>query len=133
VLVGSVIPAPSPRRRLNARPAPLSVVVLPPVPPSVRETGTSVPSSPLSPSGSTRCPRWAQPRNLISVGDEGGLLTSQELARRLSVNRRTVARWVREGRLKPAYTTPGGQYRFRWDEVRKQLGLREPNEPTANQ
>jgi excisionase family DNA binding protein len=70
---------------------------------------------------------------LISVGDEGGLLTSQELARRLSVNRRTVARWVREGRLKPAYTTPGGQYRFRWDEVRKQLGLREPNEPTSDQ
>jgi excisionase family DNA binding protein len=69
---------------------------------------------------------------LIDMGDEG-LLTSTDVAKRLSVSNRTVARWVREGKLTPAYTTPGGQHRFRWDEVRKQLGLREPNEPTFDQ
>jgi excisionase family DNA binding protein len=60
---------------------------------------------------------------LIDMGDEG-LLTSRDLSRRLGISPRTVARWVREGRLTPEYTTPGGQYRFRWDDVRKQLGLR---------
>jgi excisionase family DNA binding protein len=69
----------------------------------------------------------SQTRNLIYVGDEG-LLTSHDVARRLGVNRRTVARWVREGRLTPAYTTPGGQHRFHWEDVRRQLGLRQSNE-----
>jgi excisionase family DNA binding protein len=60
------------------------------------------------------------------VGDqEEALLTSAELAKRLSVSPRTVARWVQEGRLKPEYTTPGGKHRFRWLDVRKQLGLRD--------
>ncbi|HKR51201.1 MAG TPA: helix-turn-helix domain-containing protein [Pseudonocardiaceae bacterium] len=48
-------------------------------------------------------------------------MTSQDVARRLNVNRRTVARWVREGKLSPAYTTPGGQLRFRWEDVEDQL------------
>jgi excisionase family DNA binding protein len=60
--------------------------------------------------------------------DDEGLLTSHDVARRLGVNRRTVARWVREGRLTPAYTTPGGQHRFNWDDVRRQLGLRQRND-----
>jgi excisionase family DNA binding protein len=59
---------------------------------------------------------------LIDVVEEG-LLTSTEVAHRLSVSNRTIARWVREGRLKPEYVTPGGQSRFRWEDVRTQLGL----------
>lgn len=60
------------------------------------------------------------------VGDQDeGLLTSSDLAKRLGVSTRTVARWVQEGRLQPEYTTPGGKHRFRWEDVRAQLGLRE--------
>jgi excisionase family DNA binding protein len=59
---------------------------------------------------------------LIVVAEEG-LLTSSDVAQRLGVSNRTVARWVREGRLKPEYVTPGGQNRFRWEDVRSQLGL----------
>jgi excisionase family DNA binding protein len=62
------------------------------------------------------------PRTLIHVADEG-LLTSRDVAQRLGVSNRTVARWVREGKLRPEYVTPGGQSRFRWEDVRRQLGL----------
>jgi excisionase family DNA binding protein len=65
---------------------------------------------------------------LIDMSDQA-LLTSTDVAKRLSVSNRTVARWVREGRLTPAYTTPGGQHRFDWESVREQLGLPKPNEP----
>jgi excisionase family DNA binding protein len=58
---------------------------------------------------------------LINVSSDERLMTSQDVARRLNVNRRTVARWVREGKLSPAYTTPGGQLRFRWEDVEDQL------------
>jgi excisionase family DNA binding protein len=51
------------------------------------------------------------------------LLTSSELAKRLAVSTRTISRWVQEGRLRTEYTTPGGKHRFRWEDVRKQLGL----------
>ena len=54
------------------------------------------------------------------MGDEG-LLTSADVAKRLGVTPQTVARWVRQERLTPAYVTPGNQYRFRWQDVRKQL------------
>jgi excisionase family DNA binding protein len=58
------------------------------------------------------------------MADEA-LLTSADVAKRLGVTSQTIARWVRGGRLTPAYVTPGGQYRFRWSEVREQLNLRE--------
>ena len=61
------------------------------------------------------------------MGDEG-LLTSADVAKRLGVTPQTIARWVRQERLTPAYVTPGNQYRFRWQDVRKQLGLREASE-----
>jgi excisionase family DNA binding protein len=54
------------------------------------------------------------------MGDEE-LLTSTDVAKRLGVSNRTVARWVREGKLKPTWTTVGGQSRFRWSEVEEQL------------
>ncbi|HEY0638723.1 MAG TPA: helix-turn-helix domain-containing protein [Pseudonocardiaceae bacterium] len=49
------------------------------------------------------------------------LISSGEVARRLGVNTRTVSRWVAEGVLRPAFTTPGGRYRFLWPEVAQQL------------
>ncbi|MBV9314414.1 MAG: helix-turn-helix domain-containing protein [Pseudonocardia sp.] len=59
-------------------------------------------------------------------------MTSGEVARRLGVTTRAVGRWVARGQLRPAVTTPGGRYRFRWSEVEQQLRdqledeLREP-------
>ena len=62
------------------------------------------------------------------VGDQDeGLLTSSDLAKRLGVSTRTIARWVQEGRLTTEYTTPGGKHRFKWEDVRKQLGMRSSN------
>lgn len=61
--------------------------------------------------------------------DDEQLLTSAEVAKRLRVSPRTIARWVKEGRISAAYVTPGGLYRFRWDDVRQELGLRKPNDP----
>lgn len=49
------------------------------------------------------------------------LITSGQVAKRLGVVTRTVTRWVNEGVLTPAITTPGGKYRFRWTEVQRQL------------
>jgi excisionase family DNA binding protein len=60
--------------------------------------------------------------------DDEPLLSSTDLAKRLGINTRTVSRWVQEGKLTPAYTTPGGKYRWRWSDVRQQLGLRGPQE-----
>ena len=60
--------------------------------------------------------------------DDEPLLSSTDLAKRLGINTRTVSRWVQEGKLTPAYTTPGGQHRFHWEDVRRQLGLRQSNE-----
>jgi excisionase family DNA binding protein len=50
------------------------------------------------------------------------LLTAAELAVELRVSVKTVREWARSGRVKPAAVTPGGQYRFRLDDVLEQLG-----------
>ena len=55
------------------------------------------------------------------MGDEG-LLTSQDVARRPGVNRRTIARWVQEGRLNPGLHNAGRS--AAWEDVRQQVGLR---------
>jgi len=52
---------------------------------------------------------------------EERLLTSSEVARRAGVSRRTVASWVQQGILTPAFVTAGGQGRFRWSSVEEQL------------
>jgi excisionase family DNA binding protein len=59
--------------------------------------------------------------------EDESLLTSGEVARRLGVTPRAVGRWVARGMLRPAVTTPGGRYRFRWSEVEQQL--REQRKP----
>ena len=40
------------------------------------------------------------------------LLTTTEVAQRLRVGTSQVRRWVANGQLSPAVTTPGGHYRF---------------------
>lgn len=40
------------------------------------------------------------------------LLTTSEVADRMRVDISTVRRWVAKHRLKPAFVTPGGHYRF---------------------
>ncbi|MDQ6854815.1 MAG: helix-turn-helix domain-containing protein [Actinomycetota bacterium] len=48
------------------------------------------------------------------------LLTSAQVALLFGVDRRTVVRWAKRGRL-PSLRTPGGQHRFRADEIRRVL------------
>lgn len=52
--------------------------------------------------------------------DQGELLTSAEVASLFGVDRRTVVLWAKRGRL-PALRTPGGQHRFRAEEIRRLL------------
>jgi excisionase family DNA binding protein len=40
------------------------------------------------------------------------LLTTTEVAKRFRVDASAVRKWVAEGRITPAITTPGGHYRF---------------------
>ena len=48
------------------------------------------------------------------------LLTSAEVASMFGVDRRTVVLWAKRGRI-PALRTPGGQHRFRAEEIRELL------------
>ncbi|HYH31866.1 MAG TPA: helix-turn-helix domain-containing protein [Pseudonocardia sp.] len=54
------------------------------------------------------------------------LLTTTQAAQELGVSARSLARWAREGRLRPALVTPGGDQRsgrYLWDldDLREQL------------
>lgn len=64
----------------------------------------------------------------VPENSEEPLLTSGEVARRLGVTPRAVGRWVAREMLKPAVTTPGGRYRFRWSEVTEQLKTARPTD-----
>lgn len=49
-------------------------------------------------------------------------MTTQEAADALGFKSSSTLRTaVREGRLKPAHTTPGGHYRWDLDDLRRQL------------
>ena len=52
------------------------------------------------------------------------LVSTGEAAREVGVSRQSLSRWVKEGRVKPAAVTPGGQFRFRISELKKQLNWR---------
>jgi len=52
--------------------------------------------------------------------EQDELLTSAEVAALFGVDRRTVVLWAKRGRL-PALRTPGGQHRFRADEIDRLL------------
>ena len=49
------------------------------------------------------------------------LLSTGEAARALGLSSRSLARWAAEGKVTPALVTPGGQYRFRLDDLRAEL------------
>lgn len=54
------------------------------------------------------------------------LLTTAQAAGYLGIDRRTLARYVREGHLRPSLTLPSGHHRWDLDDVRAQLrALRE--------
>ncbi|MGI5224487.1 MerR family DNA-binding transcriptional regulator [Actinoallomurus sp. CA-142502] len=56
--------------------------------------------------------------------DFDDLLTPREAAALLGVRTTTVARWARDGLIKPAVRTPGGHRRYRRGEV---VALRDAN------
>jgi predicted site-specific integrase-resolvase len=53
--------------------------------------------------------------------DADALLTSQQLARKLTVSQRSVQRWVTEGILVPTLTLPSGSHRFDLEDAKRQL------------
>jgi excisionase family DNA binding protein len=61
---------------------------------------------------------------LQAEASDDDLLTSAEVASLFGVDRRTVVLWAKRGRI-PALRTPGGQHRFRAEEIR---GLLEEHE-----
>ena len=56
-----------------------------------------------------------------SAQDEGGFLSRSQVARMFGVSASTVTRWARAGLIQ-SIRTPGGQYRFRADEIRRAAG-----------
>lgn len=44
-------------------------------------------------------------------------LTTSEVAARFRVDSSAVRRWVKDGKLTPSITTPGGHYRFNAQDV----------------
>ena len=58
-------------------------------------------------------------------------LPTAEVASLFGVDRRTVVLWAKRGRI-PALRTPGGQHRFRADEIRGLLEKHEGGEDAAN-
>lgn len=54
---------------------------------------------------------------------ESELKGSTDTARELGVTPVTLQRWAKEGRITPAYITPGGHFRWKLDDVRSQLGM----------
>ena len=53
--------------------------------------------------------------------NDGGFLSRSQVARLFGVSASTVTRWARAGLIQ-SIRTPGGQYRFRADEIRKAAG-----------
>jgi excisionase family DNA binding protein len=60
---------------------------------------------------------------------ERRLLSTGEAARALGISRPSLSRWVKEGRVRPTLTTPGGQYRFDLDELREQMRRQPRRDP----
>ncbi|MGE3285417.1 MAG: helix-turn-helix domain-containing protein [Pseudonocardia sp.] len=59
------------------------------------------------------------------------LLTTAQAAEHLGVDRRTLARYARQGVLRPKLTLPSGHHRWDLDDLRRQLReLRDRGEAT---
>src|SRR5690554_2893442 len=52
------------------------------------------------------------------------LVTTSRAARELAIDRSTITRWHQEGRVQPAWVTPGGHARWDLDDLRRQLGIK---------
>ncbi|MGW1680418.1 helix-turn-helix transcriptional regulator [Saccharopolyspora sp. NPDC002376] len=48
-------------------------------------------------------------------------LTTGQVAKRLGITPGTLARYVRDGLLKPSLTLPTGHHRWLWDDVVNQM------------
>ncbi len=60
---------------------------------------------------------------------EDRLLTTTEAAQRLGIARSTLAKYAREGKVRPVLTLPSGQHRWRLPELIDQIrALRRPPE-----
>jgi excisionase family DNA binding protein len=53
----------------------------------------------------------------IKGAEEDEILTSADVARLFKVDVMTVRRWSLDGRLSPAFRTPGGHRRYRRSQV----------------
>ena len=76
--------------------------------------------------------RARQVARLEAEASDDDLLTSAEVASLFGVDRRTVVLWAKRGRI-PALRTPGGQHRFRADEIRGLLEKHEGGETAGNE
>jgi predicted site-specific integrase-resolvase len=48
-------------------------------------------------------------------------VSTETAAQEIGVAYRTLLRWARAGKVRPAMYTPGGQYRWDLDDLRRQL------------
>ena len=81
----------------------------------------------MSENGNVETNGRAREARLDAEASDDDLLTSAEVASLFGVDRRTVVLWAKRGRI-PALRTPGGQHRFRAEEIR---GLLEEHEGGA--
>jgi predicted site-specific integrase-resolvase len=49
------------------------------------------------------------------------LVPTADAAKAIGVDRRTLQRWVKEGRVAPTLTTAGGHHRWDIDDLKRQL------------
>jgi excisionase family DNA binding protein len=82
----------------------------------------------MSEKGNVETNGRAREARLQAEASDDDLLTSAEVASLFGVDRRTVVLWAKRGRI-PALRTPGGQHRFRAEEIR---GLLEEHEGGGN-
>jgi excisionase family DNA binding protein len=78
----------------------------------------------MSENGNAKTNGRAREARREAEASDDDLLTSAEVASLFGVDRRTVVLWAKRGRI-PALRTPGGQHRFRAEEIR---GLLEEHE-----
>ena len=74
----------------------------------------------MSENGNAETNGRAREARLQAEASDDDLLTSAEVASLFGVDRRTVVLWAKRGRI-PALRTPGGQHRFRAEEIRDLL------------
>jgi excisionase family DNA binding protein len=62
------------------------------------------------------------------VPEDDRLLSTPEAAKRLGIARSTLAKYAREGRVRPVLTLPGGQHRWRLPELIEQIQALRPSD-----